>query len=272
MEKKDYLLKQYMVEDKDIKKFIRSYWILKKSGEDEKIPKLFPIPSAHIIISLEDDCSFECKLGRRDVKGDMVFHPTTHMWSIYYGKNTHIIGIELSPQGYYYLSGEDVSKKIDKIESLREVLPELWRFIQRERENLRKHRLEGLKGYLRKKFQKYFEDGDACIIDEVTGYIDREQILIREVTERLGFSVRTLERKFKRNTGLTLKKYQTILRLNALLEDIYMTEEINWGELAVKHGFFDQAHMIKILKEYLGMAPGEYLEVRDLLGDIFEVE
>ncbi len=272
MEKKDYLLKQYMVEENDIKKFIRSYWILKKSGEDKKIPKLFPIPSAHIIISLEDDCSFESKGERREIDGDMVFHPTTHMWSIYYGRNTHIIGIELSPQGYYYLSGEDVSKKVDKIEPLRGALPKLWRFIQREKEVLKENRLEGLKEYLRKEFQKYFEDEDACIIDEVIGYIDREQILIREVAERLGFSARTLERKFKRNTGLTLKKYQTILRLNALLEDIYMTEEINWGELAVKHGFFDQAHMIKMLKEYLGMAPGEYLEVRDLLGDIFEVE
>lgn len=272
MGKKDYLLKQYMVEEKDIKKFIRSYWILRKSGEEKKIPKLFPIPSAHIIINLEDDCSFECKLGRRDIEGDMVFHPTTHMWSIYYGRNTHIIGVELSPQGYYYLSGEDVSKKVDTIEPLKEALPELWKLIKKEKEVLKEHRLERLKGYLRKEFQKYFENEDAHIIDKVTGCIDREQILVREVAERFGFNIRTLERKFKRNTGLTLKKYQTILRLNTLLEDIYMTDEINWGELAVKHGFFDQAHMIKVLKEYLGMAPGEYLEVRDLLGDIFEVE
>jgi len=272
MKKKDYLLKQYMVEDKKIKRFIKSYWILKKTGEEKKIPKLFPIPNTHIIINLEDSCSFESQLGRIEIEGDLVFYPTTHVWNVYYGKNTHIIGIELSPQGYHYLSGENVSKKIDTIEPLKAALPELWRFIQGEKGALKKNNLEDLKEYLKKEFQEYFEDENARIIDGITGCIDREQVLIREMAERFGLSISTLERKFKKNTGLTLKKYQTILRLNTLLEDIYMTEEINWGELAVKHGFFDQAHMIKALKEYLGMTPGEYLEARDLLGDIFEVE
>lgn len=36
--------------------------------------------------------------------------------------------------------------------------------------------------------------------------------------------------------------------------------------------FFDQAHMIKTLNKYLGMAPRKYLEVRNLLGNIFVIE
>jgi len=72
--------------------------------------------------------------------------------------------------------------------------------------------------------------------------------------------------------GMTIKKYQLILKLNRLLEEIYMKDDIDWGELSVKYGFFDQPHMIKELKKYLGRSPREYLKNRDLLGDIFEID
>ena len=69
---------------------------------------------------------------------------------------------------------------------------------------------------------------------------------------------------------MTLKKYQLISKLNKLLQDIYLVDNIHWGELSVKYGFYDQPHMIKELKKYLGRSPREYLKNRDLLGDLFE--
>lgn len=114
-------------------------------------------------------------------------------------------------------------------------------------------------------------DEDAKIVYNAAKEMDND-LKISELAKKYNISVRTLERKFNKNTGLTLKKYQLIVRLNKLLEDIYMNKNINWSELALNHGFFDQAHMINVLKKYLGKTPNKYLEVRDLIGDLFIID
>lgn len=266
-----YFLKQNMVEDIKLRRFVRSYWILKKSEEDVKIPKLFLLPSAHILINLGDDCFFKTSEKEVAGRGNQIFHASTHIWDIYYGRKTHIVGIELSPQGYYSLTGNYPVEKTDTIEALKEADQRLDKFIEKNKGELEKSEFSGLEEYLRIRLEPFYEEEDTKIIEGVImGIEDGKKII--ELPGRYNLSIRTLERKFKRYTGFTLKQYQLIVRLNKLLDDVYMNEDISWSELALKHGFFDQAHMIKVVKKYLGRTPGEYLDVRDLLGDIFMVE
>ncbi|MEI6856120.1 helix-turn-helix transcriptional regulator [Psychrilyobacter sp.] len=268
---KKELMKVITVEDNNLKRFVSRYWIFKKTGKDEKIPKLFPMVSTHILMHLEDECVFEIigkKIGER---GNQILHPITNICEVFYGLNTHLIGVELSIQGYYYLTGDTPEGKIDTIEPLKEVDQDLDRFAGEITEDLAEGNFRKLEDYLKKRFEIYYTDEDARIVYSAAKEMDRDQ-KISELAEKYNISVRTLERKFKKNTGLTLKKYQLIVRLNKLLEDIYMTENINWSELALNHGFFDQAHMISVLKKYLGKTPNKYLEVRDLIGDLFVID
>jgi len=265
------LMKAITVEDNNLKRFVSRYWIFKKTGKDEKTPKLFPMVNAHILIHLEDECVFETPVKKRRGKGNQILHPITSICDVFYGLNTHLIGFELSVQGYYYLTGNTPEGKIDTIESLKEVDQDLDRFVDEITGNLAEGNFEKLEDYLKKRFEIYYTDEDAKIIYDATKEMDRDQ-KISELAEKYNISVRTLERKFKKNTGLTLKKYQLIVRLNKLLEDIYMNENINWSELALNHGFFDHAHMINVLKKYLGKNPSKYLEARDLIGDLFVID
>ncbi len=264
----NYLLKQYPIKDNNLKKFIRSYWILKKKGRDTKTPKLLPLANAHIIINLEDGYSVEDSNDKTFITEDYIFHPSIETKSITYGFNTHIIGIELSPQGFYYLS-ENNTSTLNLIEPLKVSIPDLFKFIETHMEELKDGDINVLNNYLYINLKEKFDDQDLNIIDKTLSLIERE--LVKDISAILDINIRTLERKFKRNTGFTLKKYQTILRLNLLLKDIYMTDDIKWAELALKHGFFDQAHMINILKKFIGITPQNYLEIRNLLGDLFEV-
>lgn len=268
---KENLMKVITIEDNDLKRFVSRYWIFKKTGKDEKIPKLFPMVHAHILIHLGDECDFEILEKKIRGKGNQILHPFTHICDIFYGLNTHLIGVELSVQGYYYLTGDTPEGKIDTIESLKEVDQDLDRFIGEITENLAEGNFQKLEDYLKKRFEIHYTDEDAKIIYDTAKELDGDQ-KISELAEKYNISVRTLERKFKKNTGLTLKKYQLIMRLNKLLEDIYMNENINWSKLALNHGFFDQAHMINVLKKYLGETPNKYLEVRNLIGDLFVID
>lgn len=268
---KKELMKAITVEDNDLKQFVSRYWIFKKTGKDEKIPKLFPMVNAHILIHLEDECIFEILEKKIRGKENQILHPITNICKVFYGLNTHLIGIELSIQGYYYLTGDIPKKKINTIEPLKEVDCDLDKFIGEIKKYLTEGSFLRLEGYLKKRFEIYYTDEDAKIVYSAAKEMDKDQ-KISELAKKYNISVRTLERKFKKNTGLTLKKYQLIVRLNKLLEDIYMTENINWSELSLNHGFFDQAHMINVLKKYLGETPHKYLEARDLIGDLFVID
>ena len=47
-------LKQILVEDKDLKRFVHSYSVLKYRWNRKKKPKLFPLTSGHIIMNFGD--------------------------------------------------------------------------------------------------------------------------------------------------------------------------------------------------------------------------
>jgi len=265
-------LKQILVEDKDLKRFVYSYSVLKYRWNRKEKPKLFPLTSGHIIMNFGDGYIVKDEGKALDVKDHLIFYPSMKTLEISYKLNTYIIGIELSPQGLYYLTKGRISDNLNSILYLKEKDRELYKVIEKNRDELSKDDFKGLNEYFKERFKKYYLDEDLLLVDKVLSKISATDILIRDIAANLGVSLRTLERKFKRNTGMTIKKYQLILKLNRLLEEIYMKDDIDWGELSVKYGFFDQPHMIKELKKYLGRSPREYLKNRDLLGDIFEID
>lgn len=94
---------------------------------------------------------------------------------------------------------------------------------------------------------------------------------ISQIGEILHCSQRTIERAFLRVTGLTLKQYQSMIRLEAILEHLYGFEDtdVNWTDVAYKFGFSDQAHLIRFLKSTVGTTPGGYARDRNLTIDVY---
>lgn len=82
-------------------------------------------------------------------------------------------------------------------------------------------------------------------------------------------SRRTLERAFKRVTGLTLKQYQMMMRLEHLVLSIYQQDKVDWSRVAHACGFSDQPHLIRYLRQLLGKTPSRYMAARDLTIDIY---
>jgi len=263
-------LKQFLVIDENMKKFIHSYSILKHTWNRKEKPKLFPLTSGHIIINFGD--GYTIKDGEKvlDIEDHLVFYPSTKTLDVIYKTKTCLVGIEFSPQGLYYLNKGKSNVNLNSISYLNVEDEKLYKIIGDNKEDLLKENFSILNDYFNQKFEKYFFDKDLLLIDSVLKKISTTNILIKDIVVDLKVSSRSLERKFKRNTGMTLKKYKLISKLNKLLEDIYMINNIHWGELSVKYGFYDQPHMIKELKKYLGRSPREYLKNRDLLGDLFE--
>ena len=85
---------------------------------------------------------------------------------------------------------------------------------------------------------------------------------IQEIT---GYSRSTLERHFKKDTGLTPKRYQSLHRYKAAVEEIYLTRNNDWQHYVHKYGYFDQSHFIKEVKRYTTFTPTQLLHTPGIL-------
>lgn len=106
---------------------------------------------------------------------------------------------------------------------------------------------------------------------------DREGFLVEMASElksqcspsaimaKTNYSYSTLERYFKKETGLTPKKYQSLQRYKYAVEEIYSTQNIDWMHYVNKYGYYDQSHFIKEIKRYTTFTPAQLLSIPGLL-------
>ena len=76
-------------------------------------------------------------------------------------------------------------------------------------------------------------------------------LTVEELSNKVFWSSRQINRYFKNSFGLSLKTYANILRCSASYTDIRQ------GELSPSLNYYDQSHFIKEIKKYTGSNPKE---------------
>ncbi len=69
---------------------------------------------------------------------------------------------------------------------------------------------------------------------------------------------RQLERQFALHVGLSPKRFLRILRFQHVIGALREPAPSNWPDLAVQHGFYDQAHFINDFRSFTGETPGAW--------------
>jgi AraC-like DNA-binding protein len=77
----------------------------------------------------------------------------------------------------------------------------------------------------------------------------------------LGMSLRQFRRRFQAEVGIGPKRFSRIIRFQRLLETVLERGGL-WADLALEHGYFDQAHLIRDFKEFTGLGPTQYMATR----------
>ena len=70
-----------------------------------------------------------------------------------------------------------------------------------------------------------------------------------------GYSYSTIERYFKKETGLTPKSFQTLQRFKKVLRELSTSVNLDWQHYVLEHGYYDQSHFIKEMKKFTGYSP-----------------
>lgn len=82
-------------------------------------------------------------------------------------------------------------------------------------------------------------------------YLSKGEMTVKELSEKLFWNSRQINRYFNKQFGLPLKAYCNILRFRASLE--YIAQ----GKLFPELNFTDQNHFIKEIKKFSGVVPKE---------------
>jgi AraC-like DNA-binding protein len=87
-------------------------------------------------------------------------------------------------------------------------------------------------------------------------------VTVAAVTEKTGLSRRRFIELFDREVGLTPKLFARVRRLQAVLRRLEDPAGPGWAEVALAHGYFDQAHLIRDFRQFTGLSPTAYLAQR----------
>ena len=82
---------------------------------------------------------------------------------------------------------------------------------------------------------------------------------VREAAKYLGLSQRRFIQVFKAEVGITPKLFSRIQRFQQTRTFIQHNPSINWADLAVDLGYFDQSHFIREFLEFSGLSPTDYI-------------
>ena len=83
-----------------------------------------------------------------------------------------------------------------------------------------------------------------------------------EIADKTGYSQRHFIEIFRNEVGLTPKRFRRLYRFRKVIEAVQRQTIVDWADVALSFGYFDQPHLIHDFREFSGLSPTEYLGLR----------
>jgi AraC-like DNA-binding protein len=87
-------------------------------------------------------------------------------------------------------------------------------------------------------------------------YQSKGVLRISALNKQLHISQSPLEKRFRQAVGCSPKKFASMVRFNAVLQQLHSSESL--AALCYDYGYFDQAHFIRDFKQYTGQTPEQF--------------
>lgn len=266
--------------DPMVAQFVDCYWLLEVNygDNDRPSPVLIPNPNCHLVITPPNAVhryQYDDNEGVKvlQLTGSHFIMPSTRALTLLDDKQVLRLGVKLLPGAQYRLFSFDGKGTVDQTFNN---LPAIHPLLDTST-------LESLLSFKTEpnRVIKALDECITSIINQTTA--DRHSLLVSKalqilnqdpalgIEHTLGCSRRTLERSFAKVTGLTLKQYEIMMRLDKLLLFLYQqpNDKLDWASIALQFDFSDQPHLIRLLKKSIGATPGGYLNTRNLIIDIY---
>lgn len=176
----------------------------------------------------------------------------------------NLIGVRFTPAGFYSFANAKNTKMIDITDSI---------FKIEQFFNLNTHQFERdilafekpaqktqmLENQLFASIPKL--DKNVSTINQMIKQIEANKSILKvsDICQKFDLEERQLQRLFNKYIGVSAKWIINRYRIHEALDTIETNQTINWSNLALSLGYYDQAHFINDFKNLVGQSPNEYL-------------
>jgi len=248
--------------------FIECVWFFSGYMPDQPRERILPDGTSELIINLQDVPRklFDAEgPGRhRSFRGAWLSGPSSEPMVIDALPDSSLMGARFRPGGLAPFLREPVGEVANQVVEL----DQLWgASANRMREQLleeatpesRIARLERiLLGILGRRAADPVAMRALAMFEEAPPFSAR----VETVAEELGFSHKHFVARFRGAVGLTPKLYCRLLRFRRALEAVHSRPEVDWAEVALESGYYDQAHFNRDFREFSGLTPSAYGALR----------
>jgi AraC-like DNA-binding protein len=243
-----------------------------RSARGDRIPspivKLLPIGSMELVINLDTDTIplFDCTSRERcgSTSSTRLCGIQSRSFIIDNHSQISAMGVRFQPGGsvpFFQISPRELHNQVISLDKL-------WNFhAEQLRENLLKAptvkaRFLVLERFLLRMMQPH---EPYPIVDFVLREFQKSSVpTINGVVNKIGISNRYFGQLFCDFVGITPKSFCRIQRLRRVLLLLAEKTCVDWSDIALTSGYFDQAHFIHDFRSFAGCSPTNYIKQRGL--------
>lgn len=239
-----------------VARFVECYWLLEDDSlSSAEIQRIVPDGRSELILNLSHPYESFQKQGWQtqperffvgQITGPMMVRPRAQ---------AKILGIRFRPDGAGHLLRLPMHELTDIAAPLDELSTRLDCQLVRLRElnSLAQHL-----NYVDHTLQKLAEQNgrkDLSVTAAINQIIKARGVIdTADVASYLGISLRQLQRRFKTEVGIGPKLFSRIQRFQNVFQG-FDNHAHNWVHVALKCGYYDQAHLIRDFQDFSGQPP-----------------
>jgi AraC-like DNA-binding protein len=227
---------------------VQHFWIVRWDlrGQEPRMPETLPHPNVHLVL----------EPGRTRIQG---VH-TGRFTRLLQGEGG-VFGIKFRPGGFRPFFGRPVSQLRDRSAAICDVFGPQAAPLESE---IFAHSDDAAMVAVAERFlTTRLPPPDPSVerVGEIVDSIaaDRAITTVEQVMERWQLSKRMLQRLFNEYVGVGPKWVICRYRLHEAIERLAGDAPPDWTQLALKLGYFDQAHFIRDFKALVGRPPAAYV-------------
>jgi AraC-like DNA-binding protein len=238
-----------------LSRFVELFWYYAGVSLPHKQERLLPQGTAELVIDLRD-----CREGAQILPGAVVCGPHSRFFVLDTACQAEVIGIHFKPGGAFPF----FKLPVDELHNLHVALDDLWGPRATElRERVLaaptpRAKVEVMEQVLIAQAFRGLDRHPA--VGFALGEFQRPELpAIAAVTDKIGLSARRFIQVFSEQVGLSPKLFCRVQRFQQTLKIVRREHDVDWAEIALGCGYFDQAHFIHDFKEFSGINPTAYL-------------
>jgi AraC-like DNA-binding protein len=239
---------------------VTAFWVVAGDGGEVTAPAILPDGHVEIVFNLGDPVRLDGPAFTGWQPERAAVGPLSYAVRMTYGARVRTLGIRFHPARGAAFLGVTATMLAEKILPIAQVAPHLDEALAatvRDEPNPKmilssEHTRKAIDAVLRAQLF-----GMAPPDDEIAAVVDRlllpgesDTLTVANIAKELGITPRHVQRRFLAAVGITPKRFIRVVRFARAWQAASMSEADAWADLALEHGFADQAHLVREFRAF----------------------